>query len=61
MNLVIVAVDKLREPYYKAGVDEYLSRIQRFLPIEQIEVPTGTGEESNGKGQGAICTGSGFD
>jgi 23S rRNA (pseudouridine1915-N3)-methyltransferase len=54
MNLVIVAVDKLREPFYKAGVDEYLTRIRRFLPIEQIEVPVGTGEESNGKGQGAI-------
>jgi 23S rRNA (pseudouridine1915-N3)-methyltransferase len=55
MNLVIVAVDKLREPYYKAGVEEYLARIRRFLPIEQIEVPTGTGEESNGKGKGAIA------
>jgi 23S rRNA (pseudouridine1915-N3)-methyltransferase len=55
MNLVIVAVDKVREPFYKAGVDEYLSRIKRFLPIEQIEVPVGTGEESNGKGQGAIA------
>ena len=54
MNLAIVAVGKLREPFYRAGVDEYLLRIRRFLPIEQIEVATGTGEESNGKGQGAL-------
>ncbi|HEY3294601.1 MAG TPA: 23S rRNA (pseudouridine(1915)-N(3))-methyltransferase RlmH [bacterium] len=54
MNLAIVAVGKLREPFYRAGVDEYLMRIRRFLPIEQIEVPTGTGEESNGKGKGAL-------
>ncbi len=54
MNLLIVAVGKLREPFYRAGVDEYLMRIRRFLPIEQVEVPTGTGEESNGKGKGAL-------
>jgi 23S rRNA (pseudouridine1915-N3)-methyltransferase len=54
MNLIIVAVDKLREPFYKAGVEEYLTRIRRFLPVEQVEVPVGTGEESNGKGHGAI-------
>ncbi len=55
MNLVIVAVGKLREPYYRAGVDEYLSRIRHFLPIEQIEVSTGTGESTNGQGKGAIA------
>jgi 23S rRNA (pseudouridine1915-N3)-methyltransferase len=54
MNLSIVAVGKLREAYYKAGVEDYVERIRRFLPIEQIEVPVGTGEESNGKGRGAI-------
>jgi len=54
MNLAIVAVGKLREPFYRAGVDEYITRIRHFLPIEQIEVPTGTGEESNGKGKGAL-------
>jgi 23S rRNA (pseudouridine1915-N3)-methyltransferase len=54
MNLAIIAVGKLREPYFRAGVDEYLMRIRRFLPIEQIEVAPGTGEESNGKGQGAL-------
>ncbi len=54
VNLSIVAVGKLREPYFLAGVEEYLKRIRRFLPIEQIEVPVGTGEETNGKGRGAI-------
>ncbi len=54
MNLVIVAVGKLREPFYRAGVEEYLMRTRRFLPIDQIEVPPGTGEESNGKGHGAL-------
>jgi 23S rRNA (pseudouridine1915-N3)-methyltransferase len=54
MNLSIIAVGKLREAYFKAGVEDYLGRIERFLPIEQIEVPVGTGEESNGKGRGAI-------
>ena len=54
MNLAIIAVGKLRESYFRAGMDEYLMRINRFLPIEQIEVPTGTGEETNGKGKGAL-------
>ena len=54
MNLTIIAVGKLRESYYRAGVEDYLSRIQRFLSIEQIEVPVGTGEDSNGGGKGAI-------
>jgi 23S rRNA (pseudouridine1915-N3)-methyltransferase len=55
MNLCIIAVGKLRESFYKAGVDEYLSRIRHFLPIEQIEVSTGTGESANGQGKGAIA------
>jgi 23S rRNA (pseudouridine1915-N3)-methyltransferase len=55
MNLVIIAVGKLREPFYRAGVDEYIERIRHFLPIEQIEVPTGTGESTNGQGKGAIA------
>ena len=54
MNLNIIAVGKMRESYYKGGVEDYLSRIQKMLPIRQIEVPVGTGEESNGGGKGAI-------
>ena len=54
MKLQIIAVGRLREAYFEAGVAEYLTRIQRVLPIEQIEVPSGTGEESNGRGEGAL-------
>ena len=54
MNLVLVAVGKLRESYFRAGVEEYLTRIRRFLPMEQIEVASGTGEEGNGKGRAAL-------
>ena len=54
MQLVLLAVGKVREAYYKAGVEDYLTRIRRMLPIEQIEVATGSGEESNGKGTGTI-------
>ena len=54
MQFVIVAVGKIREAYYRAGVEDYLTRIRRMLPAEQIEVPTGSGEESNGKGTGTI-------
>ena len=54
MNLVFIAVGKLRESYYRAGVEDYLTRIRRFLPVEHIELPTGTGEDGNGKGRGAL-------
>jgi len=55
MILRLLAVGKLREAYYRAGVEDYCGRIQRYLPIEQIEVPVGTGEESNGGGRGAMA------
>lgn len=54
MRLTIIAVGKLREAHFRAGVDEYLFRIRHYLPIEQIEVTPGTGEEGNGKGRGAL-------
>jgi 23S rRNA (pseudouridine1915-N3)-methyltransferase len=54
MHLTIIAVGKLREAYFRAGVEEYLTRIRHFLPVEQIEVTPGTGEEGNGKGRGAL-------
>jgi 23S rRNA (pseudouridine1915-N3)-methyltransferase len=55
LKLQILAVGKLRVPYFQAGVQEYITRIEHMLPIEQIEVPSGTGEESNGKGEGALA------
>ena len=54
MNLVLIAVGKLREAYYRAAVEEYLTRIRHFLPVDHIEVPPGTGEDGNGKGRGAL-------
>ncbi|MBU0507497.1 23S rRNA (pseudouridine(1915)-N(3))-methyltransferase RlmH [bacterium] len=55
MTITILAVGKLREAYYRAGVEDYLKRIKRYLPTEQIEVLPGTGEECNGGGRGAIA------
>lgn len=54
MILIILAVGKLREAHFRTGVEDYLERIRRFLPVEQIEVTSGAGEDSNGKGAGAI-------
>lgn len=54
MVLIILAVGKLREAHYRSGVENYLDRIRRMLPIEEIEVASGAGEDSNGKGNGAI-------
>ena len=53
MILIILAVGKLREAHFRAGVSDYLERIRKMLPIEQIEVASGAGEE-NGKGAGTI-------
>ncbi|MFH1009776.1 MAG: 23S rRNA (pseudouridine(1915)-N(3))-methyltransferase RlmH [bacterium] len=50
MKIVIVAVGRLREPYLRAGMDDYLARISRYIPVEEMEVPAGAGEESNGEG-----------
>lgn len=54
MHLTIIAVGKLHESYFRAGVEEYLTRIRRFLPTDHIEVAPGTGEDGNGKGRGAL-------
>ncbi len=50
MKIVIVAVGRIREPYFRAGVDDYLARIQHYLPVEEIEVQAGSKEEDNGRG-----------
>ena len=54
MKLQILAVGKARVPYFAAGIDEYIKRIRHYLPIEQVEVPEGTGGDSNGHGSGAV-------
>ncbi len=50
MKISIVAVGRLREPYFRAGMDEYIARIRHYLPVEEVEVPAGDGEEGNGRG-----------
>jgi 23S rRNA (pseudouridine1915-N3)-methyltransferase len=34
----IVAVGKVREKHLRAAVDDYLDRVRRFHPVEEIEV-----------------------
>ena len=39
MNTAIVCVGKLRERCYREAADEYLKRLRRFGPCQEIEVP----------------------
>lgn len=34
-----MAVGKLKEPFYRQGAEEYLSRLQRYRPAKLVEVP----------------------
>lgn len=38
MKLQIIAVGKLRDPHYRALTDEYMGRLEHYLPAEVIEV-----------------------
>ncbi|MDF1536503.1 MAG: 23S rRNA (pseudouridine(1915)-N(3))-methyltransferase RlmH [bacterium] len=37
MKLQVLGIGKIREPFYKDGVDEYAGRIRHYLPIRVIE------------------------
>jgi 23S rRNA (pseudouridine1915-N3)-methyltransferase len=39
MNINIIAVGKLKEKYFKDGIDEYRKRLTRYCTLEVIEVP----------------------
>ena len=39
MNVVIIAVGKLKEKPYRQMADEYLKRLSRFGKYEEIEIP----------------------
>ncbi len=39
MRWIVVAVGKLKEPFYRHGADEYLSRLQRYRQVSLVEVP----------------------
>lgn len=38
MNLRIIQIGKTKEPWIKAGVDEYLKRLQAFVKLEVLEL-----------------------
>lgn len=39
MNAAILCVGKLRERFYRDAANEYEKRLQRFLALEEIEMP----------------------
>src|SRR5947209_3828146 len=38
MRIRIVAVGKLKESYWRDAVDEYLSRLRRYVEVDEIEL-----------------------
>lgn len=46
MNVTIVAVDKLREPYAREGCDLYLERLRRYFGVSVIEIRKETGADA---------------
>lgn len=38
MRIRLICVGRLKEPYYRDGVDEFLKRMERFQRIELLEV-----------------------
>jgi 23S rRNA (pseudouridine1915-N3)-methyltransferase len=38
MNIVIIAVGKIREKFIKAGIEEFLKRIQPYSSIKVVEI-----------------------
>ena len=46
MNIKLVVVGKLKEKYFKAGIDEYSKRLSRFCKFRIIEVPDEKAPES---------------
>jgi 23S rRNA (pseudouridine1915-N3)-methyltransferase len=41
VRVLVVAVGGLREPSYRALVDDYLARIRRLIPVDEIEAKEG--------------------
>ena len=39
MNAVVLCVGRLKEPWQRAGVEEYLKRLSRLMPTEVVELP----------------------
>jgi 23S rRNA (pseudouridine1915-N3)-methyltransferase len=38
MNLMILAVDKMREPYLRAGCERFAAKLGPYLPVEIVEI-----------------------
>ena len=39
MTIAVIGVGRLRERFYRDAADEYLKRLKRFGPVEEIELP----------------------
>ncbi len=43
MKLRLICVGKLSAPFLKTGVDEYLTRVRRYIPVDIVEIKEGGG------------------
>lgn len=41
MRLIIAAVGRVKDRPLRAALDEYLGRVRRYLPCDEIEIPDG--------------------
>jgi 23S rRNA (pseudouridine1915-N3)-methyltransferase len=39
LRWIVVAVGKLKEPFYRQGAEEYLARLQRYRSVKFVEIP----------------------
>jgi 23S rRNA (pseudouridine1915-N3)-methyltransferase len=46
LRIEIVAVDRLRTPWARAAMDEYLGRLARHIPVERREVKAARGDDA---------------
>ncbi|MBW1605019.1 23S rRNA (pseudouridine(1915)-N(3))-methyltransferase RlmH [Lactobacillus sp. Sy-1] len=51
MNVKLVVVGKLKEKYFKAGIEEYAKRLSRFCKFKIVEVPDEQAPESLSQAQ----------
>ena len=48
MKIEVVAVDRLRAPWARAGVEDYLGRIARYAAVERRDVKPSRGQDPTG-------------
>ena len=44
MRLVVIAVGRVKERPLRASLDDYLGRLRRYVPTDEIELESGPGE-----------------